>query len=72
MGFGKRGEQIAILATSLIFMLIHTQYQQPATFVFLFIFSVVLCYARLYTRSLLVPIALHAMINTYTLAVLLG
>ena len=72
LGFGKRGEQIAILATSLIFMLVHTQYQQPATFVFLFLFSVILCYARLYTRSLLVPIILHAMCNTYTIAVLLG
>lgn len=72
LGFGKRGEQIAILATSLIFMLVHTQYQQPATFVFLFLFSVILCYARLYTRSLLVPIILHAMCNTYTMAVLLG
>lgn len=72
LGFGKRGEQIAILATSLIFMLVHTQYQQPATFVILFLFSVILCYARLYTRSLLVPIILHAICNTFTLAVLLS
>ena len=72
LGYGKRGEHIAILATSLLFMVIHTQYQQPATFICLFIFSVILCYARLYTRSLLVPIILHAMSNTYTLAVLLS
>lgn len=71
LGYGKRGEMVAIIVTSLLFAVVHTQYQNPTTFVWLFIFSAILCHTRLRTGSLLIPMLLHAMTNALLLLPLL-
>ncbi|PHM69957.1 CPBP family intramembrane glutamic endopeptidase [Xenorhabdus sp. KJ12.1] len=63
MGYGKRGKQIAILIISLLFSAGHVQYSSSTTFIFIFVFSVILCHVRIHTRSLIVPMALHAFNN---------
>ncbi|EEQ12345.1 Predicted metal-dependent membrane protease [Yersinia mollaretii ATCC 43969] len=63
MGFGLRGRQLAIVITSLLFALVHTQYLFPTTFISLFIFSAILCEVRIRTGSLLMPIVLHSANN---------
>lgn len=63
LGYGKRGELIAIVITSVLFAIVHSQYQNPTTFVWLFIFSGILCHTRLRTGSLLIPMILHALNN---------
>ncbi|PHM38457.1 CPBP family intramembrane glutamic endopeptidase [Xenorhabdus innexi] len=63
MGYGEKGKQIAIIMTSLLFSAGHMQYSSPTTFVVLFVFSVILCHVRIHTRSLIVPMVLHALNN---------
>lgn len=63
IGWGKTGQTIAMVATSLFFAIGHAQYLMPTTFVWLFIFSVILCQVRIHTGSLLAPIVLHSATN---------
>ncbi len=67
LGWGKVPQQVGIVLTSLLFAVIHMQYQAPVTFIQLFIFSAVLCVVRLGTGGLIVPMALHALANTFAL-----
>lgn len=55
---------IAIFATSAIFALIHANLQAIAP---LFILAMALSVAYIYTRSLIVPIAMHAIFNTVSI-----
>lgn len=68
IGYGKQGRRITIVATSLVFALIHSQYQQATTFVSLFIFSAILCQTRISTGSLAMPMILHAANNIYAMS----
>ncbi|MDB6139733.1 MAG: amino terminal protease self-immunity [Verrucomicrobiaceae bacterium] len=61
----KAGNAFAMVATSLIFALAHQSLQ---TFVPLFVFSLGLCIAYNRSRSLLVPMAMHAMFNGWNFA----
>ncbi|WP_111742135.1 CPBP family intramembrane glutamic endopeptidase [Leminorella richardii] len=63
IGWGPHAKTAGIVSTSLIFSLIHSQYVMPTTFVWLFIFSAMLCVVRIHTRGLIVPIILHGMFN---------
>ncbi|CRG49172.1 CPBP family intramembrane metalloprotease [Yersinia pseudotuberculosis] len=68
IGFGRRGRLLAVVITSLLFALVHTQYLYPATFVSLFIFSAILCEVRIRTGSLLMPMVLHSANNIASVA----
>lgn len=72
LGWGKIGRQSVIVVTSLCFALLHTQYQAPSTFIWLFIFSALLCVIRIASGGLLVPILLHMVSNMLSLAVVFG
>ncbi|ELY5929716.1 CPBP family intramembrane glutamic endopeptidase [Cronobacter turicensis] len=63
IGWGKTGQTIAMVGTSLFFAIGHAQYQMPTTFVWLFVFSIILCQVRIHTGSLLAPIVLHSATN---------
>lgn len=52
---------LALLAVSLWFSLIHGQYGNPSTFVLLFCVACILAWARMASRSVLVPMLLHAL-----------
>ncbi|WP_426578302.1 CPBP family intramembrane glutamic endopeptidase [Xenorhabdus stockiae] len=65
MGYGERGKQVAIITTSLLFSAGHMQYSSPTTFIVLFVFSVILCHVRIHTRSLIIPMVLHALNNIF-------
>lgn len=54
-----------IVLTSILFSLMHTQYSSPTTFIELFTFSVILCYARIYKNGLLLPMLLHFIFNSF-------
>lgn len=68
IGFGRRGRLLAVVITSLLFALVHTQYLYPATFVSLFVFSAILCEVRIRTGSLLMPMVLHSANNIASVA----
>ena len=51
---------VAIVATSIIFTVVHVQYQHAATLILMFLVGCVLAEARIASGSLLVPIALHS------------
>ncbi|PHM66130.1 Tir [Xenorhabdus stockiae] len=70
IGYGKIGKNIAIIIASLLFSAAHMQYSSPTTFIMLFVFSVILCHVRIYTRSLITPIVLHALYNTFISVIL--
>lgn len=71
MWYGPNGKWIGILASSLIFSSLHTQYTSMSTFVYLFIAGIILCQIRIYTRSLIAPMILHMFINTISVICLL-
>ncbi len=56
-----------MLLTSLLFSAMHTQYLHWQTFVILTLFSLLLCYARLRSNSLALPIFLHMINNLIAL-----
>ncbi|WP_192459408.1 CPBP family intramembrane glutamic endopeptidase [Musicola keenii] len=72
LGWGKHATQITVILTSLIFSLSHAQYLSPTTFVWLFVFSIILCQLRLHTNSLLAPIVLHALNNMLSITAVLA
>lgn len=62
-GYGKLGKNVAMLMASALFAFSHSQYHNATTFISLFIFSIILCLARFYSGSLMVPIVLHGLNN---------
>lgn len=70
-GYGKVGKNVAMLMASALFAFSHSQYQNATTFISLFIFSVILCLARVYSGSLIVPIVLHGLNNAISFSFLL-
>ena len=52
-----------VLLTSLLFALMHTQYVHWETVVALTLFSMLLCYARLRSNTLALPVFLHTLNN---------
>ncbi|NIG76909.1 type II CAAX endopeptidase family protein [Cedecea neteri] len=70
-GYGKVGKNAAMLMASVLFAFSHSQYQNATTFISLFIFSVILCLARVYSGSLIVPIILHGLNNAISFSFLL-
>lgn len=71
IGWGRSAKTAGIIITSLLFSAIHIQYQTMASFVYLFIFSAILCVVRINTRGLLLPIILHAVFNIWSMLTLL-
>lgn len=69
--WGPRMKTIGIVCTSMIFSSIHYQNNSPTTFIYLFIFSVILCYARIHKKGLAVPIVLHGINNSWSIFLLL-
>ncbi len=63
IGYGPNGKYIAILITSLLFALVHSQYHSPVTFIMIFVMSVIFCLVRIKTNSLIAPIVLHTLYN---------
>lgn len=63
IGYGPNGKRVAIIITSLLFALAHSQYNSPVTFIMIFVMSVIFCLVRIQTNSLLAPIILHALYN---------
>ena len=62
IGWTRSSKTLGIALVSLAFALVHTQYESVFTFIYLFIFSSILCVVRINTRGLMMPMALH-MIN---------
>ena len=56
-----------MLLTSLLFAMMHTQYVHWETIIGLRLFSLLLCYARLRSYSLALPIFLHTLNNLIAL-----
>ncbi|WP_437888879.1 CPBP family intramembrane glutamic endopeptidase [Phytobacter sp. V91] len=67
IGWGRFARQKGIIVTSVLFALVHTQYQTPSTFVWLFTFSALLCVIRMVSGGLLIPVLLHMLNNTVAL-----
>ncbi|WP_367298765.1 lysostaphin resistance A-like protein [Hafnia alvei] len=73
LSWGPKAKICGIVLTSILFSLVHTQYNSPTTFIELFTFSVILCYARIYKNGLLFPILLHCIFNSFaTLLIILS
>ena len=62
IGWAKSSKMLGIALVSLAFALEHTQYDSVFTFIYLFIFSSILCVVRINTHGLMMPMVLH-MIN---------
>jgi membrane protease YdiL (CAAX protease family) len=62
------GASAAVFLTSVLFALIHMHLPALAP---IFVLSIGLCLACLYTRSLLIPILMHALFNAFSLAIML-
>ncbi|KOC89537.1 CPBP family intramembrane glutamic endopeptidase [Winslowiella iniecta] len=56
-----------MILTSILFALLHTQYVHLQTMIMLMLFSLLLCYARLKSGSLILPIFLHMLNNLVAL-----
>lgn len=63
IGYGKTAQWLAVIISSLLFSAVHMQYHSVQTFIFIFIIGIILCLARIKTRSLLAPIVLHSLNN---------
>lgn len=72
IGWGRAAKTVGIVSTSLLFSAIHTQYNTAASFIYLFIFSAILCVVRINTRSLIMPMVLHGVNNSVAMLVLFG
>ncbi|WP_455549378.1 CPBP family intramembrane glutamic endopeptidase [Dryocola clanedunensis] len=58
-----------IMATSVTFSLIHTQYSSLTDHFVLFFISVILCAVRIMTKSLLLPYVLHMLMNLFVFSI---
>ncbi|CUU23139.1 CPBP family intramembrane metalloprotease [Duffyella gerundensis] len=65
--WAPRSRFACMLLTSLLFAMMHTQYVQWQTTVVLTLFSLILCYARLRSKTLALPIFLHMLNNLIAL-----
>lgn len=65
--WAPRSRFACMLLTSLLFACMHTQYEHWETLVALTLFSLLLCYARLRSNSLALPIFLHTLNNLVAL-----
>lgn len=65
IGWGRHAKTVGIIVTSALFALIHIQYAAISTFIYLFIFSAILCTVRINNRGLIVPVALHIINNSW-------
>lgn len=63
--WGRFARQGGIIVTSVIFALLHTQYQAASTFIWLFTFSALMCVIRMASRGLLLPVLLHMINNLF-------
>ncbi|NDJ56952.1 CPBP family intramembrane metalloprotease [Enterobacteriaceae bacterium 4M9] len=70
IGWGRWAKRTGIVITSLVFCAVHSQYQTAASFIYLFIFSAILCVVRINTRSLIMPMALHAINNMWAVLIM--
>lgn len=70
IGWGRASKIMGILLTSALFTIIHIQYESIITFIYIFIFSAILCVLRINSRSLLMPMVLHALHNCCTVLAL--
>ncbi|WES66970.1 type II CAAX endopeptidase family protein [Superficieibacter sp. HKU1] len=70
IGWGRYAKTAGIIVTSALFALIHIQYSAISTFIYLFIFSAILCTVRINNGGLLIPILLHALNNSWACIVL--
>ncbi len=66
----KLGSTGAIVLTSLIFTIIHSQYEQSITFIMLFLFSLLLGYARYKSNNISYSILIHIIFNSLALILL--
>lgn len=69
--WGPKAKVYGIVLTSILFSLVHSQYNSPTTFIELFTFSVILCYAKIYKNGLLLPILLHCIFNSFATLVII-
>ncbi|MCT4709241.1 CPBP family intramembrane metalloprotease [Enterobacteriaceae bacterium H11S18] len=58
-----------IMATSVLFSLMHMQYNSLTDHFILFFISVILCLVRIMTKSLLLPYTLHMLMNLFAFAI---
>ena len=65
--WGSVARQLGIVVTSVVFAILHMQYQAPSTFIWLFTFSALLCVIRMSSGSLLMPMLLHMLNNVLAL-----
>ncbi|POP42424.1 CPBP family intramembrane metalloprotease [Superficieibacter electus] len=65
IGWGRYAKTAGIIATSGLFALTHIQYAAISTFIYLFIFSAILCTVRINNRGLIVPMVLHIINNSW-------
>ena len=70
IGWGRASKTMGILLTSVLFTILHIQYESITTFIYIFILSAILGVLRINSRSLLMPMALHALHNGYTVLAL--
>lgn len=63
MGYGPIGKHTMIIITSVLFAMVHYQYNSLITFIMLFVMSAIFCHVRIQTNSLLAPIVLHGIYN---------
>ncbi|MTC65950.1 CPBP family intramembrane metalloprotease [Providencia stuartii] len=70
MGYGPNGKHVMIIITSVLFAMIHHQYNSPATFIMIFVMSVIFCHVRIQTNSLMAPIILHMINNAVAMLLL--
>lgn len=64
---GGKWAVYAILFSSVFFAILHTQYNNVSTYIYLFNVGVLLALARIISQGLLLPILLHASFNTIAL-----
>lgn len=67
IGWGRYSRVSGIIITSLAFAIMHTQYLFAVTFVYLFVFSSILCVIRMRSRGLMIPIILHILNNAWVI-----
>ncbi|WP_431355457.1 CPBP family intramembrane glutamic endopeptidase [Dryocola clanedunensis] len=58
-----------IMATSVLFSLMHMQYNSLTDHFILFFISVILCLVRMMTKSLLLPYTLHMLMNLFSFSI---
>lgn len=63
----KKGVIVPGLISSLVFSLMHTQFSSGLAYFLIFVVGAILTYARVTTRGLLLPVALHSSMNVFVI-----